>query len=97
MIMWNSPIYLIIIDDSGVVKNSLINPKIIKRYFFIKLQKKTTVGFEFCSFNTKINNKIIRDKFGILGIRIYRSIISSFYKSSFLWNLVYSIHDKNSF
>ena len=86
---------IIIIGDSGVGKSSLIQ-RASKDNF--SEDYKATIGFEFCTFNTKINNKIIRCQvWDTCGQEIYRSLISSFYKSSVLSILVYSIDDKNSF
>ena len=86
---------IIIIGDSGVGKSSLIQ-RASKDNFSENYQ--ATIGFEFCTFNTKINDKIIRCQvWDTCGQEIYRSLISSFYKSSVLSILVYSINDKNSF
>ena len=57
-----------------------------------------TVGFEFFTFNIKINNKCIKLQiWDTCGQEIYRSLISSFYRNSSLAIMVYSIDNENSF
>ena len=54
----------------------------------------TTVGFEFLTFNIKLNGKIIRLQiWDTCGQEIYRSLISSFYKNSSLAIIVYAINE----
>jgi Ras-related protein Rab-6A len=51
-----------------------------------------TVGFEFFSFNIRINNEIIRLQiWDTCGQEIYRSLITNFYRNSSLAIIVYSI------
>ena len=52
----------------------------------------STVGFDYFVFIVKIENKIIKlQLWDTCGEEVYRSLISSFYKSSSLAILVYSI------
>ncbi len=54
----------------------------------------TTVGFEFFSFNIKIDGKVIKLQiWDTCGQEIYRSLISSFYKNSALAIIVYAINE----
>ena len=86
---------IIIIGDSGVGKSSLIQ-RASKDNF--SEDYKATIGFEFCTFNTKINNKIIRCQvWDTCGQEIYRSLISNFYRNSALAIMLYSIDNKDSF
>ena len=51
-----------------------------------------TVGFEFFSFNIKLDNKVIKLQiWDTCGQEIYRSLISNFYRNSSLAIIVYSI------
>ena len=53
-----------------------------------------TVGFEFYSFNIKINNKIIKLQiWDTCGQEIYRSLMTSFYRNSSLAMIVYAINE----
>ena len=53
-----------------------------------------TVGFEFFSFNIKIDNKIIRLQiWDTCGQENYRSLITSFYKNTSLAMIVYAIDE----
>jgi len=57
-----------------------------------------TVGFEFFTFNVKINDKVVKLQiWDTCGQEIYRSLITNFYRSSALGILVYAIDNKNSF
>ena len=52
----------------------------------------STVGFEFFSFNIKINDQIIKLQiWDTCGQEIYRSLISNFYRNCSLAIIVYSI------
>ena len=86
---------IIIIGDSGVGKSSLTLKATKDKFqdFYT-----ATVGFEFFSFNIKINDTIIKLQiWDTCGQEIYRSLISSFYKNSALAMVVYSIDNKASF
>lgn len=86
---------IIIIGDSGVGKSSL-TLKATKDKFYDFYT--ATVGFEFFSFNIKINDTIIKLQiWDTCGQEIYRSLISSFYKNSALAMVVYSIDNEDSF
>ena len=69
--------------------------------FLYKLQKKkfennylATVGYEFFSFNIRLNGKVIKLQiWDTCGQEIYRSLISSFYKNSSLAIIVYAIDE----
>ena len=51
-----------------------------------------TVGFEFFTFNVKLNDKIIKLQiWDTCGQEIYRSLITNFYRNSSLAMMVYSI------
>ena len=53
-----------------------------------------TVGFEFFSFNIKLNEKIIKLQiWDTCGQEVYRSLITSFYKNSSLALIVYAIDE----
>jgi len=52
----------------------------------------TTVGFEFFSFNVKINDEVIKLQiWDTCGQEVYKSLISNFYRNCSLAILVYSI------
>ena len=51
-----------------------------------------TVGFEFFSFNVKINNEVVKLQiWDTCGQEIYKSLISNFYRNCSLAIIVYSI------
>ena len=53
-----------------------------------------TVGFEFSSFNMKIQDKVIKLQiWDTCGQEIYRSLISSFYKNTDLAIIIYAINE----
>ena len=86
---------LIVVGDCNVGKSSLII-KAIKNYF--EELYSPTVGFEFLSFHIKINDQNIKLQiWDTCGQEVYRSLINSFYRSSSLAILVYSIDNRNSF
>ena len=86
---------IILIGDCNVGKSSL-SIKAIKGYF--EELYHPTVGFELLSFKIKIEEQIIKLQiWDTCGQETYRSLINSFYKSSSLAILVYSIDNKNSF
>ena len=84
---------IIVIGDSGVGK-SCLTMKATKNLF--EQNYNTTVGFEFFSFNIKINNKVLRLQiWDTCGQEIYRSLITNFYRNSSLAIMVYSIEEYN--
>ena len=86
---------IIVIGDAGVGKSCLTS-KASKGIF--EESYSATVGFEFLTFNIKIENKIIKLQiWDTCGQEIYRSLISSFYRNSSLAMIVYSIDNKESF
>ena len=86
---------MIVIGDAGVGKSCLSN-KATKDTFEDFYQ--ATVGFEFLTFNAKIDNKVVRLQiWDTCGQEIYRSLISSFYRNSSLAMMVYAIDSKESF
>ena len=86
---------IIVIGDSGVGKSCLTN-KATKNIFEDNYQ--ATVGFEFFTFNLKINDKIAKLQiWDTCGQEIYRSLISNFYRNSSLALIVYSVTSRESF
>ena len=86
---------LIVIGDSGVGKSCLtINA--VKNIFDEVYN--ATVGFEFFTFNVKINEKIVKLQiWDTCGQELYRSLITNFYRNSSLAIMVYAINSKESF
>ena len=86
---------LIVVGDCGVGKTCLVI-KAIKNYF--EDLYAPTVGFEFLSFQVKINDQTIKLQiWDTCGQEIYRSLITSFYRNSSLAIIVYSIDNANSY
>ena len=86
---------MIIIGDAGVGK-SCLTAQATKEEFYETYS--ATVGFEFLSFNVKLDDVIVKLQiWDTCGQEIYRSLISSFYKNSTLAMIVYSINSKESF
>ncbi len=80
---------LIVIGDSNVGKSCLTMKA--TRNCFENLHS-PTVGFEFFTFNIKINDRIIKLQiWDTCGQEIYRSLITNFYRNSSLAMMVYSI------
>ena len=86
---------LIVIGDSGVGKSCLTN-KATKNIF--EESYNATVGFEFFSFNVRMNGKVLKLQiWDTCGQELYRSLITNFYRNSSLAIMVYSITSKDSF
>ena len=86
---------MIVIGDAGVGK-SCLTTKAAKGIFDDSYS--ATVGFEFLTFNVKIDGKVIKLQiWDTCGQEIYRSLISSFYRNASLAMMVYSIDSKESF
>ena len=86
---------IIVVGDPGVGK-SCLTMKATKEYF--EDLYSPTVGFEFFTFNIKINDKCIKLQiWDTCGQEIYRSLISSFYRNCTLAMMVYSVDNENSF
>ncbi len=86
---------IIIIGDSGVGKSCLTN-NAIKNTF--EESYNATIGFEFITFNIKIDRKIIKLQiWDTCGQELYRSLITNFYRNSSLAIMVYAINSKETF
>lgn len=86
---------VIVIGDSGVGKSCITN-KATKNIFDDNYN--ATVGFEFFTFNIRINEKIIKLQiWDTCGQELYRSLITNFYRNSSLALIVYSVTSKDSF
>ena len=86
---------VIIIGDSGVGKSSLTK-KATKNIF--ESDQTTTIGFEFCTLNFKLDNKEIRLQiWDTCGQEAYKSLITNFYRNASLAIITYSIDSEESF
>ena len=86
---------IIIIGDQNVGK-SCLSIKASRNYF--EDFYSPTVGFEFLSLNVKVEDKIVKlQMWDTCGQEVYRSLISSFYRSASLAIIVYSIDNEESF
>ena len=86
---------LIVIGDSGVGKSCLTN--MATKNIFEETYN-ATIGFEFFTFNVKLNGKIIKLQiWDTCGQELYRSLITNFYRNSSLAIIVYSVTDRPSF
>jgi small GTP-binding protein len=86
---------IIVIGDSGVGKSCLTNRATTNLF---EDTYSATVGFEFLSFNVKINEKVIKLQiWDTCGQELYRSLITNFYRNSSLAIIVYAINSKDSF
>jgi len=86
---------IIIIGDISVGK-SCLTMKATKDYF--ENYYSPTVGFEFYTFNVKIDEQNIRLQiWDTCGQEEYRSLIQNFYRNSSLAIMVYSIDNEKSF
>ena len=86
---------VIVIGNSGVGKSCLslrATQGVFKEDFI------STIGFEFYSFNIKINNDIVKLQiWDTCGQELYRSLITNFYRNSSLAIIVYTVTDRQSF
>jgi len=86
---------IIVVGDSGVGK-SCLTLKGTKNHF--EECYSPTVGFEFFTFNIRINDKNIKLQiWDTCGQEAYRSLITSFYRNSSLAVIVYSIDNRISY
>ena len=86
---------LIVIGDCSVGKSCLTN-NAVKNTFDDSYN--ATVGFEFFTFNIKINDKVVKLQiWDTCGQELYRSLITNFYRNSSLAIMVYAINSKESF
>jgi len=86
---------MIVIGDAGVGKSCLTG-RAVRDIFDPKYN--TTVGFEFLSYTTQIDNQDIKLQiWDTCGQEIYRSLITNFYRKASLAMMVYSIDNRESF
>ena len=86
---------IIVVGDSGVGKTSITSNAIRKIF---EEQYSPTLGFEFYTYNTKIEDKTIKLQiWDTCGQEAYKSLICSFYRNASLAILVYSIDSLGSF
>ena len=86
---------IIVIGDSGVGKSCFTN-KSTKNIF--EPNYNATIGFEFFTFNIKMNGKIIKLQiWDTCGQELYRSLITNFYRNSSLAIVVYAVNSLSSF
>ena len=86
---------LILVGDSAVGK-SCLSIKATRNYF--EDFYSPTVGFEFLTFNVKIEDQNIKLQiWDTCGQELYRSLITNFYRNSSLAIIVYNVTDRNSF
>ena len=86
---------MIVIGDAGVGKSCLTN-RATKDKFLSDYSP--TVGFEFLTYTTRIDNKIIKLQiWDTCGQEVYRSLITNFYRNASLAMIVYSITSRESF
>ena len=86
---------IIVIGDSGVGKSCLTIQAIQDK--FEELYR-ATVGFEFLSFNLRINKVVIKLQiWDTCGQEVYKSLISGIYRNSSLAIILYSVTNRNTF
>jgi len=86
---------LIFIGDPFIGKSCLTNKAIKNNY---EEYYQATVGFEFLTYNLKIDDKVIKLQiWDTCGQEIYKSLIANFYRNSSLAVLMYAINDKETF
>ena len=86
---------VIVIGDCYVGKSCLTS-KATKNIF--NSNYNATVGFEFFTFNIKINKKVIKLQiWDTCGQELYRSLITNFYRNTSLAIIVYAINNRESF
>ena len=86
---------IIVIGDSSVGKSCLTTQAV--RNNFMEFYQ-ATVGFEFLTFNLRINNNVIKLQiWDTCGQEVYKSLISNFYRNCSLALIVYAINNRNSY
>ena len=86
---------IIVIGDSGVGKSCLTIQAIQDK--FVELYR-ATVGFEFLSFNVRINKVVIKLQiWDTCGQEVYKSLITGIYRNSSLAIILYSVTNRNTF
>ena len=86
---------MIVIGDAGVGKSCLTSQAVRNNFeeFYT-----ATVGFEFLTFNMRINNNVLKLQiWDTCGQEVYRSLITNFYRNASLAMMVYSIDSRESF
>ena len=86
---------IIVIGDSGVGKSCLTTQAVRNNFeeFYT-----ATVGFEFLTFNVRINNNVLKLQiWDTCGQEVYKSLISNFYRNSSLALILYAINNQDSF
>ena len=86
---------IIVIGDSGVGKSCLTTQAVRNNFeeFYT-----ATVGFEFLTFNIRINNNVLKLQiWDTCGQEVYKSLISNFYRNSSLALILYAINNRDSF
>ena len=86
---------IIVIGDSGVGKSCLTTQAVRNNFeeFYT-----ATVGFEFLTFNMRINNNVLKLQiWDTCGQEVYKSLISNFYRNSSLALILYAINSRESF
>ena len=86
---------VIVIGDSGVGKSCLTTQAVRQNFeeFYT-----ATVGFEFLTFNMRINNNVLKLQiWDTCGEEVYKSLISNFYRNSSLALILYAIDNSDSF
>ena len=86
---------IIVIGDSGVGKSCLTTQAVRNNFeeFYT-----ATVGFEFLTFNMRINNNVLKLQiWDTCGQEVYKSLISNFYRNSSLALILYAINNRDSF
>ena len=86
---------IIVIGDSGVGKSCLTTQAVRNNFeeFYT-----ATVGFEFLTFNMRINNNVLKLQiWDTCGQEVYKSLISNFYRNSSLALILYAINSRDTF
>ena len=82
---------MIVIGDAGVGKSCLTNRASKNKY---TSDYSPTVGFEFLTFTTNVDNKLIKLQiWDTCGQEVYRSLITNFYRNSSLAFIVFAIDE----
>jgi small GTP-binding protein len=83
--------FKIIVTGDQAVGKSCLTLKATKNLF--QSNYSATVGFEFFTFNIKINDKVVKLQiWDTCGQEIYKSLITNFYRNSSLAIMVYGIN-----
>jgi small GTP-binding protein len=86
---------VIVIGDSGVGKSCFTIQATQDKFTEVY---RTTVGFEFLSFNLRINKQVMKLQiWDTCGQEVYKSLISGLYKNCSLAIIIYSVTNRSSF